>query len=195
MIPTDDAIRFRVHGTVGRDPTAYLLRDLQAGTPLWATLSDAGDRTVWPGTVLEGRPDQNSQWDNLSEWCIEAESSLALARSNGGVPDRVWEAWDRRTGGQRGVTTVLPGPCEVHVSVPPPDISPESVFERMLVGEFSFEPWFESLVELDQAAAHLTVITPTDRSPFVFFSTPESASLLQVRRRRERLGIDPFVQP
>jgi hypothetical protein len=174
MKGAEERDRLRVHGRVGRDPGAFLLRDLDTETARWAAPGDSGGRRVWPGMILEGvventegRPDDGDRCLRLTDWHIETRDSLAVARCDGGVPEAVWDAWDQRRSGQRRVTTVLPGPCEVHVSVPAQTVAPETLFERMLTGRFSFEPWFESLVELDGSAAHLTVVSSTDRSPFV----------------------------
>lgn len=193
MTTADATRRFRVHGSVGTPPEAVLLRDLDAGTAIWGTLADAGGRTVWPGMLVRGRAVETEHCHRLSEWAVEETSSLAVARCRDGVPETVWDAWEQRTAGQRSATTVLPGPCEIHVTVPPPRRSVEAVFGEMLTGAFSFEPWFEGLVELDGPATHLTVVSPTDRSPFVLFATPGGVPLEQVHHRREALGIQPFV--
>jgi hypothetical protein len=198
MHGTDDCTRYRIHGTVGADPTAYLLRDLTRGEPAWATLADCsgGDTHPWSGTVLTGERRAGDPLGTLADWNVTARDSLAVVESDATLSEVVWEAWDRRTAGQRRVTTVLPDErCEVHVGVPPPDSSPERVFERMLTGAYSFEPWFEDLVELDARAAHLTVVSPPDRSAFVVFATPPDAPTAPVRQRRDRLGLRPFPEP
>jgi hypothetical protein len=198
MDETDDGGRYRVHGTVGADPTAYLLRDLARGEPTWATLAGGApaDREPWPGTVLTGERRAGDQLSRLTDWEQIARDTLAVVESDAAIPDVVWEAWDQRTAGQRRVATVLPDErCEVHVGVPPPDRSPDQVFERMLTGAYSFEPWFRGLVELDARAVHLTVVSPPDRSAFVVFATPPDAPTAPVRQRRERLGLRPFPEP
>lgn len=198
MDGTDDVGRYRVHGTVGTDPRAYLLRDRRRGEPTWATLADDGpvDAAVRPGTVLSGERRAREPLGRLTDWRPETRDTLAVVESDAALPPVVWEAWRQRTEGQRRVTTVLPGEtCEVHVAVPAPDRSPQRVFERMLTGAYSFEPWFQGLVELDARAAHLTVVSPAERSAFVVFATPPDAPTAPVRERREHLGLGPFPEP
>lgn len=194
-MPTDDDEgRYRVHGTVATDPAAYLLRDLERERPLWATLADGTG--PWPGTVLAGDLTAGDPLHRLTDWRPTARDSLAVVESDATLPGAVRRAWANRTAGQRRVTTVLPDEtCEVHVGVPPPDRSPDRVFERMLTGAYSFEPWFDGLVELDAGAAHLTVVSPPERSAFVVFATPPCAPTDPVRRRRDRLGLRPFPEP
>jgi len=184
--------KFRIYGVVGTDRPVYRLYDRSGERAVWAWLSGPIEETLYPGMLVDGTLTHDDDGHLLEEWRVRSEHSLAVGRTTAPLPEAVLDAWTRRAEGRRRTATVLPGPCEVHVSAPPSHVAPEAVFERMVTGEYSFERWFEELVTLDAAATHLTAVFPADRSLFAFFATPDCGSIESVRRRRERFGLGAF---
>lgn len=200
---------YRIHGLLaeGGDPTECArirLFDLETAETLWAALGgshgDASLGRAWPGAVLDADlsgPTPGGVW-SVDSATVKRETTLSLLAPTDPLLDGVWRAWwDRDPDTRRTVEVHTDNGrpvCEIHVSAPPPGTDAEAVWDRMLAGEFSFEPWFDGLVELDDPAAHLTVVNPARTDVFVFFATPASAPTESVRRRRERLGGHAFPE-
>lgn len=156
--------------------------------------------SVPPGAVLSGTVLERSEGRTLASARVLTRSTLVVGESQAGLPDPVKSVWRDRPEGHRRVTGVLSGEdaddrCEFHVSAVPVDLDRERLWERMLTGTYDFEPWFESLVELDGGARHLTVVDAEGFDPFVFFATTGDAPDSSVRARRESLGLDPLPRP
>jgi hypothetical protein len=151
----------------------------------------------WPGTLLDGTVvggGGDGLW-TLQSATVRERCTLALGRVETELPQAVWDVWANRDAGKRRVASFQPElSCEIHVSAPPPDCEYRAVWRQMLDGGYSFEPWFDELVELDDPARHLTVVSPVDREVFVFFATPGDGPVSTVIDRRERLGLPAFPE-
>lgn len=199
-----DSSTFRVHarfdGGSGRQNTRLRLFDIETEQAVWASVASGcfgqqGHSSVWPGTLLDGvvSGGRGEGVFTVESATVHKQATLAVGAVETPLPQYVWDSWRTRTRGQRRVATVGPdGHCEVHVSALPDSVAYDTVWAQMLDGEYSFEPWFDGLVELDVPAQHLTVVAPADRELFVFFGTPATAPVETVRRRRERLELPVF---
>lgn len=185
---------YRVYGRVSDGATRLSLVDIDTGDPLWVTDGTDGI-DPWPGTLLEGTVSEEvgGTIPELSSASVCEWTTLAVTEASDGIPASVWDAWKDRDEHSRQVVTVLQDGapiCECHVRAPAGE--PATVWRRMLTGRYRFEPWFDTLVEFDSPARHVTVVSPTERPVFVVFATPPSAPEHTVVERRDRLGLQPF---
>lgn len=185
--------RYRVHCRVANERSAVRLALFDGERARWITVEEHDDLTdVWPGAVLDGQVRAGRPSGRIDASRVRTAPSLVVGTTPEAVPARVWAAWADREPEQWRVAGVLPGPTEFHVSGVPPDTSWGPLYRRMVTGEFSFEPWFESLVELPDPALDLTVVPVRERAVFVFFATPASTPDTVVADRRARLELaDP----
>jgi hypothetical protein len=190
----------RLHAIVEDSDTGsrdILLTGSSEGLPAWVSLIDFPDeiqsrlQDAWAGNVVELHLDPREEgMGRVINGRIVDNTTLSLTPIDES-PEAVQQLWKTSNDDEQITHLVADddgSPLYEINLIGGSDEEVDQLWDDYLLGEETFEPWFDELTELDTPAQHI-VAARCQRTPYIIvFGVPESTSLDVVHEIRSMVG-------